>query len=220
MFCRTYELLLLLQYVKKTVDTYKRDVVVPEELGVMLETVNSALMTLDESNYEDEEALPQGVPKPLFEYWDVVAAARESYRNDVQYYFSGNTTTLSAETVGDMVDIWMKEVEKGILRAFYFATKGHGDDGTSGIPACFFSYDVTDWKKNKGKTDKGLPLVNALAMKVRVFPLFLEGPVRYMKTIQDDQEKMLDMYNRVLGSGLRDTKLGMYFLSASLKGQS
>lgn len=43
---------------------------------------------------------------------------------------------------------------------------------------------------------------------------------RYMKTIQDDPERMLDIYNRVLNSGLRDTKLKMYFLSASLKGQS
>lgn len=31
---------------------------------------------------------------------------------------------------------------------------------------------------------------------------------------------MKDMYDRVLKSGLRDTKLNMYFLSASLKGQS
>lgn len=57
-------------------------------------------------------------------------------------------------------------------------------------------------------------------MKLKVFPQFLEGPVRYMKTIEDDHEKMEDMYNRVLTSGLRDTKLDMYFLSASLKGQS
>ena len=41
-----------------------------------------------------------------------------------------------------------------------------------------------------------------------------------MKTIQDDKEAMKAMYERVLVSGLRDNKLKMYFLSASLKGQS
>merc|ERR1711971_269450 len=50
--------------------------------------------------------------------------------------------------------------------------------------------------------------------------MFLEGPVRYMKTIQDKEDEMEDMYNRVLTSGLRDTELQMYFLSASLEGQT
>ena len=50
--------------------------------------------------------------------------------------------------------------------------------------------------------------------------MFLEGPVRYMKIIQDDKKKMTDMYERVLTSGLRDQELDMYYLSASLTGQS
>lgn len=95
-----------------------------------------------------------------------------------------------------------------------------GDDGTSGIPASFFSFDVTEWEKNGNTNSEGLPLVDAKGFKVGVFPLFLEGPVRYMKTIQDDEKKMTDMYERVLTSGLRDEELGMYYLSASLTGQT
>jgi hypothetical protein len=216
----TYELLLLLKYVKKVVDKYGRAVVIPSELNTMITTVNAALKTLKSSGFKEPEVLPLDVPKPLFEYWDVVAAARESYRNDVQYYFSGNTTTLLASEVSLMVSSWIDEVEMGIERSFFFATVGFGDDGTSGIPASFFSYDVTDWKLNNGHNSIGLPTVNALAMKLRKFPLFLEGPVRYMKTIQDNPTKMKDMYHRVLNSGLRDKVLNMYFLSASLKGQS
>jgi hypothetical protein len=41
-----------------------------------------------------------------------------------------------------------------------------------------------------------------------------------MKTVTNDEEKMTDMYERVLESGLRDTELQMYFLSASLEGQT
>eukprot|EP00934_Nitzschia_sp_Nitz4_P007630 Nitzschia sp. Nitz4//scaffold13_size275219//267175//271029//NITZ4_000931-RA/size275219-augustus-gene-0.246-mRNA-1//1//CDS//3329536185//7620//frame0 len=216
----TYELYLLLKYVKKVVDKYDRDVVVPEELSVMLDVVEGALDKLEAAKYEEPEELPYDVPQPLFDYWDVVASARENYRNDVQYYFSGNETAYTAVEVSSMVERWLKHVETGMERSLKFGSKGFGDDGTSGVPPCFFSYEITDWELNKGHNDVGLPLVNAKAMKVGKFPLFLEGPVRYMKTIQDDDKKMKEMYERVLASGLRDDELKMYFLSASLEGQT
>lgn len=216
----TYELLLLLKYVKKVVETYKRDVIIPDELLTMIKVVNSALKTLKAYNYVEEENPSPAVPQGLFEYWDVVSSARESYRNTVQYYFSGNVTALPATSVSKMVTNWIAEVELGIGRSFKFATEGFGDDGTSGISPCFFAYEITDWVENGNRNDVGLPLVNAKAMSVKKFPLFLEGPVRYMKTIEDDPEKMEDQYNKVLTSGLRDVVLNMYYLSASLKGQS
>jgi hypothetical protein len=216
----TYELLLLLKYVRKVVNSYKRAVIVPTELAKMILVVNEELKKLKATNYVEEEDPSPAVPEALFSYWDVVASARESYRNDVQYYFSGNLTSLSASSVSKMVGNWIVEVELGIARSFKFATKGYGDDGTSGIPACFFAYEVTDWEENGNRNSVGLPLVNAKAMSVKIFPLFLEGPVRYMKTIEDDKDKMTDVYNRVLTSGLRDDVLKMYFLSASLQGQS
>jgi hypothetical protein len=217
----TYELKLLLQYVKSVVDKYDRDVVIPVELSTMLKTVNRALDHLvTKSGFEEPEDPSLNVPEPLFEYWDLVAAARESYRNDVQYYFSGNETILSAKDVSLMVGDWLEQIDLGIARAFKFATEGFGDDGTSGIPASFFAYDVTDWELNSEKNDKGQPCVNARAMRLKKFPLFLEGAVRYMKTIQDEPAKMKDMYERVIKSGLRDDNLSMYYLSASLQGQS
>jgi hypothetical protein len=216
----TYELYLLLKYVKKVVDTYDRPIDIPTELHTMLKIVNGALDDLEEGGYEDSKELPLHVPEPLFEYWDVVAAARENYRNDVETYFYGNTTSVKATVVSDMVGRWIDQIDLGIDRSFKFGTVGYGDDGKSGIPATFFSYDITKWEKNDGHNDVGLPTVNAKAMKLRIFPLFLEGPVRYMKIIEDDHEKMKDIYEKVLGSGLRDKELKMYFLSASLKGQS
>jgi len=216
----TYELKLLLEYVKKVVDKYDRDIDVPVELDTMLQTVEEAMDLLIEYDYQEPEVMPLDVPKHLFEYWDIVAAARESYRNDVQYYFKGDTVTYSARTVSKMIKRWLAQIELGIERSFKFSTAGFGDDGKSGIPATFFAYEVTDYELNDGRNAVGLPTVNALAMRVRNFPLFLEGPVRYMKVIQDDKERMKDIYERVLKSGLRDDVLKMYFLSASLEGQS
>lgn len=215
----TYEMLLVLKYVKKVVDKYGRDVTVPAELGKMINTVEASLDKLEAANYVDTFPLPHDVPPSLFSYWDKVATAREKYRDDVEYYFSGNTTTYTAVQVSTILKRWISEVELGIERAHDFGTLGYGDDGTSGIPATYFSYDITKWKTTGSYNSKGLPLVNAKAMKVGVFPMFLEGPVRYMKTIQDNEKKMTDMYERVLTSGLRDEELKMYFVSASLEGQ-
>lgn len=216
----TYEMFLLLKYVRKVVHTFGRPVVIPVELDTMIKTVNHALRTLKKSGFEEPEELSLDVPNELFEYWDVVAAARENYRNDVQYYFSGNTTAIPANELVRMVDSWLDEIELGMARAMKIGSFGDGDDGTTGIAPSYFSFAVTEWELNGGKNAVGLPLVNARAMKVGNFPLFLEGPVRYMKTIQDNKEAMKTMYERVLSSGLRDKKLKMYFLSASLKGQS
>lgn len=216
----TYELLLLLQYVKKVVDKYDRDVVVPSELGVMIATIETALDELQVSSYKDSFPLPNDVPDTLFQYWDKVTTAREEYRKKVNYYFSGDTTSYTGLEVSNMLKRWIQEVELGIERAHNFGTKGFGDDGTSGVPASYFSFDVTEWELTGNTNEQGLSLVNAKAMKVGVFPQFLEGPVRYMKTIQDNKMKMTDMYERVLTSGLRDKELKMYFVSASLTGQS
>ena len=170
----TYELYLLMKYVKKVVDKYERPVVIPAELDKMIQTVETALNKLEKVGYEDPKKLPRDVPKALFQYWDVVASARENYRNDVQYYFSGNTTVYEASQVSSIVERWIKHVETGMERSMKFGTEGFADDGKSGIPPSFFSYDVTDWELNDNKNELGLPLANAKAMKVGKFPLFLE----------------------------------------------
>ncbi len=170
----TYELYLLMKYVKKVVDKYDRDVVVPAELAVMIKAIQQALDTLDASGFEEPKVLQYEVPQSLFEYWDAVATAREEYRAKVEYYFSGETTVYTARQVSHVCKRWLAEIEKGMDRAMKYGTIGFGDDGTSGIPPSFFSYDVTEWELNGSHNAVGLPLVNAKGMKVGKFPLFLE----------------------------------------------
>jgi hypothetical protein len=105
-------------------------------------------------------------------------------------------------------------------RAIKIGSHGDGDDGNSGIPPSYFSYNITSWELNGKSNEKGLPLVNAKSMSVGRFPLFLEGPTRYLKTITGDDDAASAMYDKVKESGLRDKELDMYFVSASLKGQS
>lgn len=216
----TYELYELLTYVNKVVSTYNRPVVVPEELGELIDTIQNELSTLLSSGFTDEEELALDVPEVLFTYWDNVATAREEYRNKVGLHFSGETRELSAADVKAMTSQWLSQIEIGMERAMKIGSQGFGNDGNSGVQPSYFSYDVTKYEVNGGHSNMGLPTVNALAMKVGAFPLFLEGPTRYLKTIRGDKEASKEVYENVLASGLRDTELNTYFLSASLEGQS
>ena len=216
----TFELSELLKYVLSVVTKFQRPLVVPAELGIMVDSINDALDELLASGYTDSDELSAEVPDELFTYWDKVATARETYRESVQYYFSGKTTTIAADDAIDMLTKWFDQVQIGVGRAMQIGSKGIDDDGTSGVPPSYFSYNITSWVETSERNDKGLPLANAKAMRVGVFPLFLEGPTRYMKLIVDDKEAMTDVYDKVLNSGLRDDVLKMYFLSADLTGQS
>lgn len=125
----TFELYQMLNYVKSVVDKYERPVVIPAELGVLIDAVNNALDVLDNSGFEEPEVLPKDVPKELFSYWDTVATARETYRASVDKYFSGNTTELSASDLSAMITRWIEEIEVGIARAIKIGSHGDGDDG-------------------------------------------------------------------------------------------
>lgn len=79
---------------------------------------------------------------------------------------------------------------------------------------------VTKYELVGFSSARGLPTVRVQAFEPEVLPLFLEGPVRHMKTLK---EKPLSarraVYAAVRNSTLRDTKLSMYKISESLKGQ-
>lgn len=215
----TYELYQLLSYVENVVAKYNRPVVLPAELGVLIEAITTALDTLKESGYSDSEELQLDVPAELFTYWDAVATAREEYRDQVRYYYSGETTTYKGKKVVAILQQWIEQVELGMARALKFGSRGFEDDGTSGVPPCYFSFDVTEYEVNGKHNSVGLPLADPKSLAVGRFPLFLEGPTRMMKTIKST-EKIRELYNSVKVSGLRDEGLSMYYISADLQGQS
>ncbi len=128
----TYELHQMLGYVKKVTDKYGRSIVIPSELADMITEVNTALDTLQSSGYTDpapSEPIPFDVPAVLFNYWNAVATAREKYRSKVEYYFSGETTELSAKEVSGMISRWLAEVELGMARAIRVGSHGFDDNG-------------------------------------------------------------------------------------------
>ncbi len=215
----TYELKLLLQYVRQVTLKYKRPIIVPVELAALIKKISTALNDLGPDKYMPQTSIALDgieVPFALFQYWDTVSNAREEYRNK---FFSGKTKEYAAADLVKILDQWTDQVELGIARAFVVGSHGHEtEDENLGITPTYFYYTVTKWIETSKYDAEGHPFVNATAMSVGKFPLFLEGVVRMLKTV--DSEKAALIYHAVKGSGLRDDILGMYTLSSSLVGQS
>eukprot|EP00978_Attheya_sp_CCMP212_P015438 scaffold39860_cov57-Attheya_sp.AAC.3 len=214
----TYELNVLLEYVQSTIKKYKLPLIVPFELNDLIDSINLALDELDRRGYKDESVLQTVVPEALFAYWDTVSSAREAYREKVRDEFSGRTIEMSPKSVDQMISRWIQQIKLGQARAMVIGTHGDGDNSTSGITPTYFSFDVSKWNKTGMANSEGLPLVYPTEMTVGTFPLFLEGPVRMMKTVKS--KEAFAIYRNVRESGLRDEGLSMYTISASLLGQS
>ncbi|CAB9514186.1 expressed unknown protein [Seminavis robusta] len=214
-----YELLRLLRYLSSVVNRFPQPIQIPVELFDLLMAVNKALEALlQHADLQGDSELSESVPTSRFEYWDRVASSRESYRERVRVVFDGETKSVGADFLQSTLDMWIKEVVDGLDRASHFGSRGEGDDGSSGLPPTYFSYNVTKWKKN-GELNSDLhPFANASAMVMNRFPLFLEGPTRMMQTSSPADARKV--YSRVRASHLRDKNLGMYKLSGSLNGQS
>lgn len=215
-----FELMVLLVYIQKAATNYKRPLQIPEELALLIEQITAALDKLDESKAADSDfANIVNVPQSFFDYWDTVASARELYRNNTDT-FSGSTKEYSWKTVNYTVTRWICQLESGIQRAQSVGTHNiDTNDSSMGIAPTYFSYTVTKWVASEEKDEEGQHYVNATEMAVNKFPLFLEGPVRFLKTVHDAGEAK-QVYDKVKASGLHDAELGMYTLSESLAGQS
>jgi len=211
------ELSVLIQYILSVANKYQRHVRVPTELYELVMTINDALDVLTR-DYTESQMLYPKVPAALFSYWDTVASAREQYRNATKVTFSGATSVISHIDLKAILERWLKEIDVGIERAYKLGTHGDGDKGSTGIPPTYFSYNVTNWEETGELNSEGHPFVRAREMIVSLFPLFLEGPTRMMKTVTRPTAKA--MYRKVHSSPLRDEVLKMYTISASLKGQS
>jgi len=113
-------------------------------------------------------------------------------------------------------------VDQGLTRAMKVGSGGDGDDGSTGVAPSYFSYNATSWEPTGEMDGTGMPYVDVTGISVGTFPLFLEGPVRMMKTLpqKDGETENLEVYENVKSSGLYDKELNSYTVSASLVGQS
>jgi hypothetical protein len=205
--CETYELERLLSFLLEAVaEKGEQRVDLPIEQVELMEPVVEALQSWCESDDPDRD----------FQYWDVVAAAREAYRARVRLGFDGETEELSFDELTPILAALRTRVRAGIQRAVSM---------NDGVPPTYFTYDVTDHELITGadgeprRDEQGRLYVRAKRFEPTVLPLFLEGPVHAVK-VQADVESARDLYGRIKASDLFDRKLNMYKVNASLGEQS
>ena len=218
------ELAALLRYIRDISKRFHDVIEIPTEVIRLMQVINEALKDLNQElsswqwiRQKKEFFL---VPDFFFEYWDKVASAREQYRANTKITFSGETAALNWRDTVQIMDNWLDEISRGIALAHEFGFSG--DDDSEGdqtrIPPTYFAYKVVHWEETGDYTGDGFHLVKPLKMELQTFPLFLEGPTRLLKIVNN--ETALALYDKVRHSSLRDEGLKMYTISASLQDQS
>ena len=193
----TYELLLIVRFVRQAITKYGRSVSFPIEFSNMLDGLSRALKKFNESsrNIADE-----------FSYWDTSNDLREYYREKTLIEFSGATADWSSERLINFLD----EVESKVMAGISRAQKTNG-----GLSPTYFYYECVEYDLYENAT-ADIQVVTPKKFDVQTLPLFLEGPVRHMKIV-DDVDLKRQIYERARTSELYDSDLQMFKISGSLK---
>lgn len=197
----TYEMFQIIKYMNKAIKTHKRSVTLPEEFCTFLEGMSAALAHFKGS----DKSL-----KAEFNYWNASNNAREEYRAATRVQFSGVMRKLTPAYLTTLLNTMEDKVAAGIARAV--ATNG-------GYSPTYFSYECDDYTMLPPLETTVPPTASRVfpnSFVQHTLPLFLEGPVRHLKTISDIEARR-EVYQRTRDSKLFDPALQMYTLSESLQ---
>lgn len=154
-----------------------------------------------------------------FEYWDNSTSAKEEYRSKTRLGISGKSIGVAPDWMKKYLQACVSKVEESILKA---------QEGDSGIPGTYFYHKVVDHQiidslddpgtKHPKLNGRGFPCYQANAFELVRLPLFLEGPVHYLRTLPKNEQAQQVALN-IKNSGLYDKKLEMYKVNAELSDQ-
>jgi len=152
-------------------------------------------------------------------YWDAATSAKERYRERTRMGVSGKTNSIASDWLKEYLQACIAKIDRGIEKS---------RDLSTGIPGTYFWHRVTDHEIIHSIDDpgtqqpklngRGFPCYQARAFELVRLPLFLEGPVHYLRCLPDQQEAQ-DVVLRIKASGLYDTALQMYKVNAELSDQ-
>lgn len=198
----TYELYRMLLYTIRALKEY------PGQLGLIVELAGF-LEEVSRINREERESLLRD--DEVITFWNRINDAKEAYREKTYAGVSGNKTVYHTQQLSEMLEAFAETVGHGIEKACRIGAApdaGHGR--VSGVCPTYFTYEVSEYE-TLGKEG-----IQPLAFRVRPVPLFLEGPVKYLK-LPADKGKKQELYRNVKNSGLYDKPLSMYKVNASLR---
>ncbi|WP_405106510.1 cellobiose phosphorylase [Paenibacillus sp. FSL K6-1217] len=176
-------------------------VALPSEIAALLTQVSQAVTEVLDGSLDS------------FLYWDRVASAREAYRADIRFGITGETSDVSLTVIRGMLEQWLRKTDQGIARAVEMG---------GGLVPTYFRFEatrfrpVTDAAGEPVISGYGLPKAVVEEFEASALPYFLEGPTRWLKTLED-QQTAKEIYSKVKQSGLFDPVTSMYRTSVSLE---
>jgi len=153
------------------------------------------------------------------EFWEKGTAAREHFREKTRLGIGGNERTVTGKEVKEFLAAGLKKLDEGIDKAW---------DKETDIPSTYFINEVTEYReielpepsggKKTKRSAKGFSCYRASKFRQIPLPLFLEGPVHYLRC-RPDRKHAEALVKNIRKSGLFDKKLKMYKVNASLAEQ-
>lgn len=185
--CETYELQRMLLFLRDELEKHNRDVCIPTELGELLFETERVVTDYEENN------------RDRLWVWNYVNIAKEAYREKTAFGVDGAETTVEAKRLVAILNRMIAYVQEGIDAA----CRTH-----NGIAPAYMAYSMQDYTEDNG-------VITPVDFGVVEIPLFLEGPVRYLK-LPNEKEAKTALYEKVKASDMYDTKLDMYKVNAPL----
>jgi hypothetical protein len=198
--CETLELKRLIAFMLDAIE--KSDI---KKISIANETYNfiSKIQKLLKTNKTD------------FNYWNKSASCKEDYRTETFFGISGKEKNISISELKQFLISALDKLNHGIAKAQAKSKAGV-------LPSYFINQPQT-YKKiiTNGKpklNGRGFQCIKITKFKQHPLPLFLEGPVHFLR-IEKDKNKASALAKAVRKSSLFDEKLKMYKVNEPLLDQ-
>ncbi len=187
----TYELDRNFEYTLRMLEKY------PQKISLLAE-VADLLTKIYEITIKSKEDLQHGEEQLCF--WNLRNDIKELYWEKTFGGISGEKKEFTSKELFEFLQPMKEVVDMGIKKAMTYE---------EGICPTYFTYEVTDYEE----VAEG---INPKQFKVKSVPLFLEGPVRYLK-LQGSVSQKRQLYKEIKNSTLYDGPLKMYKVNESLE---
>jgi hypothetical protein len=158
-------------------------------------------------------------PLSTYEFWDRASTLKEAFRAETRLGLTGTQVSLPLSRISTFLAASQVKVAQAVARARI----DHSE-----IPPTYFINEVLDYQlittpgpdgSSQPKLNpRGFPCFLALKFAHKPLPLFLEGPVHYLRC-GVGREEAVRLATAIRSGALFDQKLSMYKVNASLDGQ-
>lgn len=196
----TSELKRVVDFLVECSSKFDKQVNVPIEISNLLFEVRKVLALYENNELND------------FEYWDKIATLREDYRDSIRFGVSGEEVAITTNTIKEIFESFASKINAGLDKALEIG---------NGIYPTYLYYNAKEYEVLEGKKNpvSGYDNVKVKEFELNSLPLFLEGPCRTLKVI-NDKKKAKDLYEKIKASNIYDNKLKMYKTSESIEDSS